>query len=201
MKGWLARWCLCGAESLMVWGFLAFKNKEICWQLPDSFFSDALNQWLKVSSGWVNVVLKCLCLGLPGLGSVSLFCYEGCFEWEGRRNAKINAVMTARIWTVGIVASVSHLFPGRAVPFSYAAIALPSLSCPVFWSFRSDSLPILEMVKTWPLPAAVEVRGRIWVFLVFTSQSLFFSAVEFSMSCSHVMCNCCFSFKFSLALS
>lgn len=40
--------------------------------------------------------------------------------------------MTTRIWKVGIVALVSDLFPGRAVPFSYAAIALPSLSCPVF---------------------------------------------------------------------
>lgn len=115
----------------MVCGFLAFKNKEICWQLPDSFFSDALNQWLKVSSGWANAVLKCVYLGFPGLGSVSLFCYEGCFEQEGGRNAKINAVMTTRIWKVGIVALVSALFPGRVVPFSYAAITLPSLSCPV----------------------------------------------------------------------
>lgn len=181
----------------MVCGSLAFKNKEICWQLPDLFFSDALNQWLKVNSGWANAVLKCLCLG-----SVSLFCYEGCFEWEGGRNAKINAVMTTRIWKVGIVASLSDLFPGRAVPFSYAAITLPSLSCPVFT--RVSGLIICLSLK-WgrrdPLPAAMEVRGRIWVSLVFTSHSPSFSAVEFSVSCSHVMCNCCFSFKFSLALS
>lgn len=124
---WLVGAFNCGAESLMVCGSLAFKNKEICWQLPDLFFSDALNQWLKVNSGWANAVLKCLCLG-----SVSLFCYEGCFEWEGGRNAKINTLMTTRIWKVGIVASLSDLFPGRAVPFSYAAITLPSLSCPVF---------------------------------------------------------------------
>lgn len=40
--------------------------------------------------------------------------------------------MTTRVWKVGIVALVSDLLPGRAVPFSYAAITLPSLSCPVF---------------------------------------------------------------------
>lgn len=93
------------------------------------------------------------------------------------------------------------------VPMQGSALQLCShhpakliLSC-IQKTFRSDNLPLLEMGKTWPLPAAVEVRRRIWVSLVFTSHSPFFSVVEFSMSCSHVLCNCCFSFKFSLASS
>lgn len=173
----------------MVCGSLAFKSKQICWQLPDLFifFPDALNQWLKVNWAWANGVLKCTCLGLPvsGFGSVSLFWYEGRFVWEGGRNGKINTVMTTGVWE----ASVTLWHPcqfcseGGECPCTCAAITLPSLSC-IQKSFKSDYLPVLEMWKMRSLPAAVEVVERIRVSWGFTSHSSCSFTLEVPMCCS-----------------
>lgn len=135
----------------MVCGSQAFKSKQICWELPDFyFFSDALNQWLKVNWAWANGVLKCMCLGLPvsGLGSVSLFWYEGRFEWEGGRNGKISTVITTGVWEVSV--TLWHLCQfcseGGECPCTCAAITVPSLSCPVF---RRVSSLIVYLSLKW----------------------------------------------------
>lgn len=115
-----------------------------------------------MNSGWVNGFSKHTFVGLPtsGLGSVSLFWYEGCFEWEGGRNGKINAVVTTSIWKISTVASMSVLFQGRGVslPVCSRHHAKLILSC-IQKSLKSDYLPVLEMWKMWPLPAAVEGAG------------------------------------------
>lgn len=124
--------------------------------------------------GWANGVLKCVCLGLPisGLKSVSLFWYEGCFEWEGGRNGKIEAVMTTRIWKISTVALVSALLQGRRGSLHLCSHDHSKhILCCIQKSFKSDYLLVLEIWKIWPFPAAVEVEGRIWVSRAFTSHS------------------------------
>lgn len=72
--------------SLMVCSCLVYKNEYAndWWNTV----SDVLNRWLKAIWEQVNGFWNLTWLGLPaaGFGSVSLFEYEGCFQWVGGRN-------------------------------------------------------------------------------------------------------------------